>query len=878
MTEGRVVIGGEPLGAAFLIGPERALTARHVVEAALDAEGNPRPGFEFELHLRDGPKLVAVVEAADAVLDVASVRVTSPVASWVRVGAPTRGAPWEVTTRFLPTDPVLTGTITDPARLMRNDAGNETTLVQLHVDQNVGSYEGYSGSPVCVRPAEPGVVETREAVGVLVEQGLWRAERQPGQRQVPVANVLWAAPIPAVFDALGLSREVQTYGEWRLISPEWGFFSAIQADPLEPQTVFAGLHQGQGVYRSRDGGRFWQPINAGLGNRQVRSIAVSAFDRNLYAATPQGLWKSEDRGATWAEDPDFHGKSLLCVALSPHDPDLLLVGCQRPGGGSAIQVLTAAAGPDLRTYKGTGGSGLKFSRDRGKTWTTLPTPDNINGFWVDPQDSRVFAVASAEQGVFFSRDDLEKLRRVEAFPQGQQPLCVALLPGDPDRLLVGTLRGGAHWSDDEGAHWQRADGIPDVQVSDIKLLPGMPSKVAAATPSGVFESDDRGTRWRRATKGLAYKFCTVLAPLADGSVLLGTSGGGAYRRARGQSIWNPCSKGFPPADALRLGEAGGWLLAGTSVGLYRSPDGGASWRFSGLAGKGVSALAVAREAASAGPSASATGGGLFVRRSGRGSARPVALRDDRPLEVHAGTGRRELFVSHDSGATWEPLTPPSDGFHRMIRSITLSSGPPRRIGVLVQDEGFFLSEDDGRSWSAAASAPLGRAINLVVASVHDDRKLFALTVDRGVHYSEDGGTTWTKSEGIPADEVLLAIAEPAEDAQVVFAASLLRTVYRSADGGRTFTRIGGISLPPGRERTELRWTTLVARSRRGRPTTLVLGSSLGAHLSIDEAATWTTLPAGVLRNDYHVNDLYLTDDGATLLMATREGLFARALP
>jgi photosystem II stability/assembly factor-like uncharacterized protein len=666
----------------------------------------------------------------------------------------------------------------------------------------------------------------------------------------------WREPLLELIGTL--VPEVQGYGEWRLIAPECGIVRAIQADPLEPGTVFAGLN-GQGVYRSGDGGRTWRPLNAGLGNLTITSVAVSAFDQRLLAATEAGLWQSDDRGVTWAEHPKFRGRELLCVALSPLDPEVLLVGVRRPGGTSAgAGTVAAASGSAPPTHSGTEGSGLKISRDRGKTWVSLQDVENANGFWADPADSRVCAAASAERGVFFSRDHEEMLRPVTGFPSDQQPLCVALLPGDPDRLLVGTLRGGVFWSDDDGAQWQRAVGIPDGQVSDITPLPETPSTVMAATTAGVFESDDGGATWRRASDGLAYDFCAALAPLSDGTVLVGTSGGGVYRRARRQRIWNPWSIGFPPAGGYRVAEAGGWLILGTNAGVYRSPDGETRWRFAGLAGKAVTALTVEYDTRSTGPSGSA-----------------VILRHDQPVDVLAGTKRGELFVSHDSGATWEPLPPPPNMYPGMIRSITLSPGPPRRIGVLVHGRGFFLSEDDGPL--AELPAALGRNINLVVASVHDDRKLFGLTVDRGVHISRDAGITWSKCAGFPDEEVILAVAEPPGDTDVVFAASLLRTVYRSNDGGCTFMRIGGVAIPEGSER-KLRWTTLVAHARPNGPTTLVLGSSLGAYLSMDEAATWTPLPAGKLGNEYHVNDLYFTYSGDTLLMATVGGLFTRSMP
>ena len=69
---------------------------------------------------------------------------------------------------------MLRGTVTDPHRRLKNDAGKETTLIQLWVEQEIGDYRGYSGSPVIAQSAG-GVL------GVLVEQGRWRVSRPAGR-------------------------------------------------------------------------------------------------------------------------------------------------------------------------------------------------------------------------------------------------------------------------------------------------------------------------------------------------------------------------------------------------------------------------------------------------------------------------------------------------------------------------------------------------------------------------------------------------------------------------------------------------------------------------------------------------------------------------
>jgi len=52
----------------------------------------------------------------------------------------------------------------------------------------------------------------------------------------------------------------------------------LAADPLNPNVLYAGT-QGEGVLRSDDGGRSWQP--AGLAGRSVKALAVSRAGHGL---------------------------------------------------------------------------------------------------------------------------------------------------------------------------------------------------------------------------------------------------------------------------------------------------------------------------------------------------------------------------------------------------------------------------------------------------------------------------------------------------------------------------------------------------------------------------------------------------------------------
>jgi photosystem II stability/assembly factor-like uncharacterized protein len=79
----------------------------------------------------------------------------------------------------------------------------------------------------------------------------------------------------------GKSRETGKSIEWM------DGLNALVIDPVHPTTLYAAVFE-HGVFRSTNSGRNWQPFNAGLSARQVRTLALDATGRTLYAGTDGG--------------------------------------------------------------------------------------------------------------------------------------------------------------------------------------------------------------------------------------------------------------------------------------------------------------------------------------------------------------------------------------------------------------------------------------------------------------------------------------------------------------------------------------------------------------------------------------------------------------
>ena len=200
-------------------------------------------------------------------------------------------------------------------------------------------------------------------------------------------------------------------------------------------------------------------------------------------------------------------------------------------------------------------------------------------------------------------------------------LGIAPAPGDPG-VVVATSYGLSFGRRDEygGGRWHsRADGLRvDERLSSAVLArPGAPGHWLVGTEAGVLCYAEEADRWQ--ATGLAERPCRVLLH-AFGAVWAGTDEGGVWRSADGL-VWQRAGQGLDEGTVFALAATDAGLVAGTLQGLcvgdgtgawhrcgprllvsavavhpeptgpwlagaipgglWRSDDGGASWRQSG---------------------------------------------------------------------------------------------------------------------------------------------------------------------------------------------------------------------------------------------------------------------------------------------------------
>jgi photosystem II stability/assembly factor-like uncharacterized protein len=254
-------------------------------------------------------------------------------------------------------------------------------------------------------------------------------------------------------------------------------------------------------------------------------------------------------------------------------------------GGRTVGATGVPGAPHL-FYIGVNNGGVWRTTDAGRTWTPIfddqPT-GSIGAIAVAPSDPQTLYVGSGEglqrpdlsvgDGVYTSTDGGRTWRHL-GLEDAQQIAAIAVHPRDPNRVFVAALghpygpnaTRGVFRSSDGGATWQQVLFKDDnTGAVDVMLDP--------ANPETVF----------------AVLWAARQAPWEIGSSWTLSASNGLYKSTDGGTTWRPITAGLPgAADGLgRIGlgaaaSAPGRLYAVLGAkrggGLYRSDDAGEQWQ------------------------------------------------------------------------------------------------------------------------------------------------------------------------------------------------------------------------------------------------------------------------------------------------------------
>jgi photosystem II stability/assembly factor-like uncharacterized protein len=299
---------------------------------------------------------------------------------------------------------------------------------------------------------------------------------------------------------------------------------------------------GQGVMRSADDGETWGRVGVSQGMHSdciLRTlVAEPRRPEVLYAGTDQGLYRSDDGGARWGLlDTPMSGSMVWSVAIDPVDPKVMFAGTGTPVAPRIFR-----------------------SADAGKTW-----------------EHRPMEVAESCPAVGVPR-----------------PTGIAIDPIDHRNVWVGIEVDGVRHSADGGETWTRLDGeIRNPDVHNVLVTSGPPKTVFTLVNDDVWRSIDDGETWQAAraretfpwhyVRGIAVKPSdpkTVFVTVGDATP--GRTGAVMRSRDAG-ATWESLPLSVQPNSAMwtvsmPAAEPDTVFAASRYGYLYRSDDGGDSWR------------------------------------------------------------------------------------------------------------------------------------------------------------------------------------------------------------------------------------------------------------------------------------------------------------
>jgi photosystem II stability/assembly factor-like uncharacterized protein len=325
----------------------------------------------------------------------------------------------------------------------------------------------------------------------------------------------------------------------------------------------------------------------------------------------------------------------------------------------------------------------------------------------------------------------------------------------------------------------------------------------------------------------------------------GVNNGGIWKTTDAGRTWTPIFDGQPTGsigalavapsnpEILYAGSGEGLQRPDLSVGdgVYKSLDGGATWRHLGLReGRQIGAIVVDPKDPNR----------LFVAVLGH----PYGANDERGVYRSTDGGesfQRVLYKDENTGAIDLAFDP---GNPRTVYAVLWASRlGPWEYGNEYKGpgSGLFRSTDGGTTWQPLTrglptfAQGLGR-IGIGVAP-SDPRRVYAL-VDAseghgGVYRSDDAGESWRRINGDERiwgrGEDFACVRVDPKNADTLYVANIAG--YRSTDAGRTFTAIKGA---PGGDDYHGIWIN------PNHPEILLFTADQGATVSVNGGETWSS--------------------------------------
>jgi photosystem II stability/assembly factor-like uncharacterized protein len=654
---------------------------------------------------------------------------------------------------------------------------------------------------------------------------------------------------------------------FRLVGPlRGGRVVAVSGVPSQPNTYYFGS-VGGGVWKTTDSGTSWVNVSDGFfKTSSVGAIAVADSDPNIIyvgmgeacvrgnASNGDGVYKSVDGGKTWKHMGLADTYHIGHVLIHPKNPDIVYVAAlghlwgpndergvyrSTDGGATWKQVLTRgrdAGAVDLafdpsnprviyaafwqvrrspyHFDSGGPGSGLFKSTDGGDTWTDISRNPGLPkgvlgriGVTVSPANpERVWAIVEAQDGGVFRSDNAGRTwtKTNDQSILRQRAWYYSHIFADPKSAdTVYALNVGSYKSIDGGRTWQ-AFRPPHGDNHDLWIAPDNPERMILSNDGGATVTSDGGHTWSSIMNQPTAQFYRVALDNDFPYHIYGAQQDNTTVRTASRTA----GFGITEADWYDVGGGeSGWIAPDP-----RDSEIVYAGSYDGLITRQDHRTGQMRDI-NAWPD-NTMGYGVEAMKYRFQWSYPIAFSPHDPKTLYIGA--QVLLKSTNEGQSWEPISP---DLTRNDKSKMGTSGGP-----ITQDN---TSIEYYCTIFTFMESPVAKGVIWVGSD------------DGLVHVTRDGGKTWANvtPKDMPEWIQINSIdASPHDPGTAYVAATMYKSddfrpfLYKTTDYGKTWKKIVN-GIPANH-------FTRVIREDPNRKGLLVAGTEFGLYISYDDGENW----------------------------------------
>src|SRR5436853_3936698 len=343
--------------------------------------------------------------------------------------------------------------------------------------------------------------------------------------------------------------------------------------------------------------------------------------------------------------------------------------------------------------------------------------------------------------------------------RGGRTVAVTGVPGKPNVFYLAPNNGGVWKGDDYGRTWNPIfDGQPTGSIGALALAPSNPQIIYVGSGEGlrrpdlsvgdgIYKSTDGGQSWQhlglRDTQQIG---AVIVDPRDPNRVLVAALGHpygpnperGVFRSLDGGATWQKVLYKDENTGAIDLAFDPGnpqtvyadlwssrrppWTTGGgyngPGSGLYKSTDGGTTWR---QLAKGLPTWAEGL-------------GRIGLGIAPNDSSQIYALVDSPKLGC--------LYRPDDPSETWQRINSDDRLWGRGDDFACVRVDPKNKDTIYIANISTYRSTDGGHNFTAIKGAPGGDDYHTIWINLQNPQ-IIALAVDQGVVISVNGGETWS---------------------------------------------------------------------------------------------------------------------------------------